>query len=56
MDKHMWGTLRSLKKGYAPTPYGRKDPQGKHIPLKQIAEEAARYLSKHQWGRDVEEK
>ena len=56
MDRHMWGTLRTLKKGYTPTPYGRKDSRGKHIPLKQIAEEAAKYLAKHQWGKDAEQK
>ena len=39
------------KSGYKPQMYAREDPNGIVIPLTEQAEEAAKFLEVHQWGK-----
>ena len=49
MDTGMWQTLRNLRKGYCPQPYSRKNKEGDHVSLQNIAEESAKHLASQQW-------
>ena len=46
-----WAGIRALKKDYNPTPYNRKDKQGKIVAQKDRAETAAKFLAENQWGK-----
>ena len=48
--KERWLGIRRLRTPYKPTPYYRKDKQGKNITFAQQAEAAADYLATEQWG------
>eukprot|EP00975_Prorocentrum_lima_P052133 10919330-Prorocentrum_lima.AAC.1 len=40
-----WIGLKRLRKEYTPIPFSRKTPQGTHIPMSTIVNEAALYLA-----------
>ena len=49
--RDQWLGIRRIKTEYKPNPYHRSTKDGKHIRAEERAEEAAKYLHKHQWGR-----
>lgn len=51
-----WFGLRKLKRGYNPKPYARRSTAGGPIERKQRAQEAAKYLAKVQWGKNLNNK
>ena len=48
-----WMGLRMLREGYSQAPYHRNNKEGRHIQMKDRAEEAAKYLSDTQWKPEL---
>ena len=46
-----WLGIRQLKQEYQPHTYARTTKEGHHIPQKDMAQKAAEYLAKEQWGK-----
>ena len=49
-DREQWMGIKYLRKQYQPIPYSSKEKQGRHIEMKDRAEEAARFLPEEIWG------
>ena len=52
--RDQWMGIKRLKEQYQPNPYHRKTKEGTHIKKEERAKEAAKYLSKEQWGINEE--
>ena len=49
-DREQWMGIKQLRKQYQPIPYSSRDKLGRHIEMKDRAEEAARFLAEEIWG------
>ena len=49
-DREQWMGIRQLRKQYQPIPYSSRDRLGRHIEMKDRAEEAAKFLAEEIWG------
>ena len=48
--REQWMGIKQLRKQYQPIPYSCKDRHGRHVEMKDRAEEAARFLAEEVWG------
>ena len=52
--RDQWLGIKGLKSTCTPIAFCRKDENGKHIPMNQRVEEAAKYLGTKQWAAQAD--
>ena len=50
-DREQWMGIKKLRKQYQPIPFSRRTKEGKHKPMAERAEEAAKCLAREVWCR-----